>query len=85
MCFALGVKTWMLCQKCFAEIDHQSFLNTETLQFLLNLFILAYQVRTISGLRVIDNGIGPIVFGADEAMVDFALLAGFYNLLTQQN
>ena len=65
----------MLCQKCFAEIDHQSFLNTETLQFLLNLFILAYQVRTISGLRVIDNGIGPIVFGADEAMVDFALLA----------
>ena len=75
----------MLCQKYFAESDHQSFLNIEAMQFLMNLFILDYQVRTISGLRVIDNGIGPFVVGAEEAMVDFALLAGFYNLLTQQN
>ena len=41
----------------------------------MNSFILAYQVRTISGLRVIDNGVGPLVFGAEETIVDFALLA----------
>ena len=45
------------------------------MQFLMNSFILAYQVRTISGLRVIDNGVGPLVFGAEETIVDFALLA----------
>ena len=45
------------------------------MQFLMNSFILAFQVRTISGLRVIDNGVGPLVFGAEETIVDFALLA----------
>ena len=72
----LCVNTWMLCQMCFAEWQkYQSFLKTETMQFLMNSFILAYQVRTISGLRVIDNGVGPLVFGAEETIVDFALLA----------
>ena len=41
----------------------------------MNSFILGFQVRTISGLRVIDNGVGPLVFGAEETIVDFALLA----------
>ena len=54
---------------------YQSSLKTETMQFLMNSFILAFQVRTISGLRVIDNGVGPLVFGAEETIVDFALLA----------
>ena len=28
-----------------------------------------------SGLRVLDNGLGPAVFGAEEEVVDYALLA----------
>ena len=45
------------------------------MQLLTNLFLLAHQLRTISGLRVIENGLGPPVFGAEETNVDFASLA----------
>ena len=53
--------------------DHQ--LSFENMQLLTNLFFLVQQLRTTSGLRVIDNGLGPLVFGAEENIVDFALLA----------
>ena len=35
-----------------------------------------YQLKTTLGLKLIDNGLGLPVFGAEEAIVDFALLAG---------
>ena len=47
----------------------------ETMQFLLNLFFLAYHPRNIFGLRVIDNGVGFPVHGAETNVVDYALLA----------
>ena len=40
-----------------------------------NLFFLAHQLKITSGLRVLDNGLGPAVFGAEEEVVDYALLA----------
>ena len=64
--------------KCIAETDrcnHQSFLKTEAMQLLVNVFFFAQQLKTTSGLRVIDNGLGPLVFGAEENIVDFAFLA----------
>ena len=45
------------------------------MQQLTNTFLLAFQLKTIHGLRVIDNGLGPPVYGAEETMVDFAFLA----------
>ena len=45
------------------------------MQFLLNLFFLAHHPRNIFGLRVIDNGVGFPVHGAEENVVDYALLA----------
>ena len=59
----------MLCVKNFAESA------AETMQFLLNLFFLAHHHRNIFGLRVIDNGVGFPVHGAEENVVDYALLA----------
>ena len=41
-----------------------------------HLFLLAHQLKTTLGLKLIDNGLGLPVFGAEEAIVDFALLAG---------
>ena len=38
------------------------------------LLLLAYQLLTTSGLRVVDNGLGRHEFGAEEVMVDFAHL-----------
>ena len=38
-------------------------------------FLLAHQLRTTFGLRVIDNGLGLPVFGAEEKMVNYAFLA----------
>ena len=47
------------------------------MQLLANLFLLAiaHQVSLISGLRVIDNGLGLPVYDSEESIVDYALLA----------
>ena len=45
------------------------------MQLLTNLFFLAHQLKITSGLRVLDNGLGPAVFGEEEGVVDYALLA----------
>ena len=47
------------------------------MQLLANLFLLAiaHQVSLISGLRVIDNGLGLPVYGSEERIVDYAFLA----------
>ena len=45
------------------------------MQLLTNLFLLAHQLNLISGLRVIDNGLGLAAYGAEENIVDYALLA----------
>ena len=44
------------------------------MKLLTNLFLLAHQLRATSSLRVIDNGLGVRVLGAEETMVDYALL-----------
>ena len=41
----------------------------------MNLFFLVHQLDTTLGLRVIDNGLGFPVYGGEDAMVDYALLA----------
>ena len=52
------------------------FINrTESVHELVKLFFLALQLRTIFGLRVIDNGLGPPQFGAEESILNFAFLA----------
>ena len=48
--------------------------NSDIMQLLANLFLLAHQLRATSSLRVIDNGLGVRVLGAEETMVDYALL-----------
>ena len=45
------------------------------MQVLANLFILAYQLKATFGLRMIDNGLGLPLYGAEETIVDYALLA----------
>ena len=45
------------------------------MQLLVNFFFLAHQLRTTFGLRVLDNGIGPFLWGPEEVIVDYALLA----------
>ena len=45
------------------------------MQLFTTLSILAHQISLISGLRVIDNGLGPAVYGSEENIVDYALLA----------
>ena len=42
---------------------------------LVKLFFLAHQLRITFGLRVIDNGLGPPQYGAEENIFNFALLA----------
>lgn len=38
-------------------------------------FLLAQQLCTTCALRVLDNGLGLEVFGDEETIVDFAVLA----------
>ena len=45
------------------------------MQLLTNIFLLTHQLQTTSGLRMLDNGLGPAVFGEEEGVVDYALLA----------
>ena len=40
-----------------------------------NLFLLAHQVSSALSLRVIDNGLGLTVYGAEANMIDYAQLA----------
>ena len=48
---------------------------TDIMQLLTNLFVLAHQLSLTSGLSVIDNQMGLPVFGAEDKMVHYALLA----------
>ena len=64
--------------KVFSEINHfdqKQVFKTGTMQALRILFLLAHQLSTTFGLRVIDNGLGLPVFGAEEKMVNYAFLA----------
>ena len=45
------------------------------MQLLMKLLLLAHQDGGTFGLRMIDNGVGLPVYGAEERIVDFALLA----------
>ena len=40
-----------------------------------NLFLLAHLLSLTSGLRVIANGLGFPVYGPEENVVDYAILA----------
>ena len=48
---------------------------TAIMRLLANVFFLTQQLSLTSGLRVIDNGLGLAVYGSEERVVDFALLA----------
>ena len=64
--------------KFFSEVgptDQHSIFTTDVMQLLKNLIFLAHQLQMTSGLRVLDNGLGPAVFGAEEGVIDYALLA----------
>ena len=41
---------------------------------LQNLFFFALQLGTTSGLRVLGNGLGLPVYGAEHTIVDYAVL-----------
>ena len=58
------------------QVDQESIVKTDIMQLLTNL-LLAHQLCTTSGLRVIDNGLGLLVadFESDASIVDFALLS----------
>ena len=56
----------------FAEFE--SLFKTDIMPLLTNLFLLAHQISLISGLRVIDNGLGLPVYGSEESIVDYAVL-----------
>ena len=45
------------------------------MQFVTNLFLLALRLKTTSGLKVIDSGIGLAEYGAEEKIGDYAVLA----------
>ena len=49
--------------------------NSDIMQLLANLFLLAHQLSLTSGLRVIGNGLGLPAYGVEENVVDFSLLA----------
>ena len=49
------------------------------MQFQIYLYFLAKQHYLASALQVIDNGIGPAVYGAEDMMVDYAYLADDQN------
>ena len=64
------------CDTIIAEIQPAArFQKTDIMQMLTNLLLLAHQLKPTAGLRVIDNGLGLPVYGAEERMVDYALLA----------
>ena len=46
---------------------------TPTMQ--LSIFLLAQQLSALSALRVLENGLGLPVYGAEETILDYALLA----------
>ena len=63
---------------CFSEIDLvdiRPILETEAMQLLTNIFLLAQQLFASSALRVLDNGLGLPLYGPEDSIVDFALLA----------
>ena len=74
---ACHVSTVETALQRLAEVNNISFffMKTETMQLLMDLFFLAHHLRTTVGLSVIDNGLGPLVWGAEEKIVDYALLA----------
>ena len=45
------------------------------MQLLSNLFILSCRLSPNSGLRMVQNGLGPGVFGVEGKIVDYAILA----------
>ena len=49
------------------------------MQFQIYLFFLGKQHYLASALQVIDNGIGPAVYGTEDMMVDYAYLADDQN------
>ena len=65
----------VLVAKFFSEIHQHWIFTTDMMELLTNLFFLAHQLKITSGLRVLDNGLGPAVFGAEEEVIDYALLA----------
>ena len=45
------------------------------MNLLTNIIIIAYQlIAPVSSLGVIDNGLGNHVYGAEETIVDYAVL-----------
>ena len=58
------------------KLTRQSINKFDTMQLLTNLFVLAQQLSLTSGLRVIDNGLGPPVWSSEEnGVADYALQA----------
>ena len=45
------------------------------MQLLTNLFLFAHQLKPTAGMMMIDNGLGLPVYGAEERIVDYTLLA----------
>ena len=45
------------------------------MQLVTDLFLLAHQLSLTLGLRLIDNGLGPSVYGSEENIFDYALLS----------
>ena len=73
--------TWQkCCPFCLTflyvlQTGGQSFFNTDIMQLLTNLFLLAHQLSLACGLRLIGNGLGLPAYGVEENVVDFSLLA----------
>ena len=72
ICMATLFKWKLLCRD-WPNRRIDQFSKTETIK-LLNLFILAHQLGTTSGLRVLDSGHGFPVYGAADKIVDYAVL-----------
>ena len=64
-------------QMCCRDWQNWPTVNyqTDTMQQLTNLFLLAHLLSLSAGLRVIANGLGLPVYGAEENVVDYAQLA----------
>ena len=58
----------MLCRE-------SALARTYIMNLLTNIFLLVQHLSTTLALRVIDNGMGPAVYGAEDKMVDYAILA----------
>ena len=58
------------------KLSRQSIIKFDTKRLLDNLFLVAHQLLSLtSGLRLIDNGLGLPLYGAEERVVDYAFLA----------